>query len=52
MKEKGRKIAGGIFAFEGVLELILGISERTFSAILIGICFCIMGCLYFFGKRK
>lgn len=52
MKEKGRKIAGGIIASEGVLDLIIGICERRFSTTFIGIALCITGCLYFFEKRK
>ena len=52
MKEKGRKMAGGLIALAGVLEIIVGIGEETFSTILMGICFCIIGCLYFFEKRK
>ncbi len=52
MKEKGRKIAGILITAAGVLELIVGIFERTFSIMLMGICFCIIGCLYFFEKRK
>ena len=34
MKEKGRKMAGGLIALAGVLVLIMGIGEETFSTIL------------------
>lgn len=52
MKEKGRKIAGVLIALAGALELIVGIYEGTFSTILMGICFFIIGLLYFFEKSK
>ena len=52
MKEKARNITGGLIILAGILELIVGISEKTFSTILMGICFCMIGCLYFFEKRK
>ena len=52
MKEKSRKIAGVIIVLVGILELVIGISEATFSIILIGICFCIIGGLYFFEKNR
>lgn len=52
MKEMGRKIAGVLIVLAGILELVVGIGEGTFSTILMGICFCIIGGLYFFEKRK
>ena len=52
MKEKGRKIAGVLIVLAGILELVVGISEGTFSTILMGFCFCIIGSLYVFEKRK
>ncbi len=51
MKEKGRKIAGLIIAASGALELIIGISEKMGSTIIVGICLCICGSLYLFEKR-
>ncbi len=50
MKEKGRKIAGVLITLAGILELVIGIGDRTFSTILIGLCFCIIGSLYVFEK--
>ena len=52
MKEKSRKIAGIMIALAGVLEFVVGISEGTFSTILMGICFCIIGSLYFLKKEN
>lgn len=52
MKEKGKTIAGILIVLAGVLELVVGIYEGTLSAILFGSCFCVIGCLYFFKKRK
>lgn len=52
MKEKGRKIAGILIALAGLLELVVGIADGTFSTILMGVCFCLIGSLYFFEKRK
>ena len=52
MKEKGRKIAGGLIALAGILELVVGISEGIFSTILLRICFCIIGSLYFLKKEN
>ncbi len=52
MKEKGKKIAGVLIALAGILELVVGITEGTFSTILMGFCFCIIGSLYLFEKRK
>lgn len=52
MKDKGRKIAGVLITLAGILELVVGISEGTFSTILMGLCFCIIGSLYVFEKRK
>ena len=52
MKEKGRKIAGILITLAGILELVVGISEGTFSTVLIGLCFCLIGSLYFLEKRK
>ena len=52
MKEKFKKIAGILIALFGILELIIGINEKTFSTILIGICFCIIGYLYFLEIPK
>lgn len=51
MKEKGRKIAGLIIAASGALQFIIGISEKMRSMIIVGICLCISGCLYLFGKK-
>lgn len=52
MKVNSGKIAGGSIALAGILELIGGICEKTFSHILMGICFFMIGCLHFFDKRK
>lgn len=52
MKEKGKKIVGVLIILCGILELVVGISERTFSTILIGLCFCIIGYLYFLEIQK
>ena len=52
MKEKGRKIAGVLIILAGILELVVGISEGTFSTILMGPCFCIIGSLYVFEKKE
>ncbi|MBP1566309.1 MAG: hypothetical protein J6A58_11195 [Oscillospiraceae bacterium] len=52
MKKNSRKIAGVIILLAGIAELVIGISKVTFSTILIGICFCIIGCLYFFEKKN
>ena len=51
MREKVRKVAGVLIVLAGVLELFIGISEATFSTILIGISLCIIGCLYVFEKK-
>lgn len=52
MKAKGKKIAGICIMLAGILELIVGICEETVSTMLIGICFCIIGFLYFGERRK
>ena len=52
MKEKGRKIAGVLIILAGIVELSIGINEEVVSTILMGLCFCIIGSLYFCEKRK
>lgn len=52
MKEKGRKIAGALIILAGIVELVIGINEEVVSTILMGLCFCIIGSLYFYEKRK
>lgn len=52
MKQKGNKIAGAIIVSEGILMLIVGIGEGTFSTMFVGIGLCIVGCLYFLKKEN
>ena len=52
MAEKARKFVGILIAAAGVIELIMAIYEGTFSAILMGICFCLIGGMYFFDKNR
>lgn len=51
MKTKRKKIAGVLIIIVGIFELIVGIFQETVSIVLIGICFCIIGFLYF-GKGE
>lgn len=51
MKKNGRKLAGICIGCAGILELIIGIYEGTISTVVIGICFCIIGLLYFKENR-
>lgn len=52
MKFKSKKIVGILIILAGILELVVGISEGTVSAMLIGLGFCMIGSLYFMTKRK
>lgn len=52
MKEKVKKIGGSIIILAGLMHVVNGIEEGTFTRSLVGIGFVIMGSLYFFEKRK
>lgn len=51
MTEKARKVVGAIIAAAGVVELVMAINEGVLSSILMGVCFCLIGGLYFLEKK-
>lgn len=52
MTEKARRIVGAIIAVAGIVELVMAVQEGTLSTILMGVCFCLIGGLYFFEKKR
>lgn len=47
-----KRVVGILIILAGILELVVGISERTVSTMLIGLAFGIIGSLYFWKKGK
>ena len=52
MTEKARKLVGALIAAAGIIELVMAIQEGALSTILMGVCFCLIGGLYFFEKKR